>query len=244
MAILSQQQVATFPIWGVERIITEIVLWQPEEATRFWPPTDYTARFSIPQETCPWTDEMVQELWCKMIQETDDKMALLNDETRGWTDLDELVKDQIIDINEPSYFNEWDQSIGLSTLIRGRRGEAQKYTPEMLVQRENLNWLYNIQGWNESKQLGGSNDEIGDVLRELEIVSLSDNFALAKCDEGSVFVPKSSLKHIHNVIEMQQTEWYCGDNTLVKGSKFEAWITFTGWKCPWRVTYQGVTTVY
>jgi hypothetical protein len=242
MTILTQQQVATFPIWGVEHINTEVVLWQPEEATRRESrdndgpgPNGPLVLRDIPQETCPWTDEMVQELWCRMIQETDDKMDHLRIEKQGWADLDELVKAEVVDINEPSYFNEWDQTKDLTTLIRNDKGEAQKFTPEMLVQRENLNWLYNSQNW--------SNDEIPDQLRELEVVSMGDNFGLAKCDEGSVFVPKSSLKHIHNVIEKQQDQFYEG-NGLGKGSKFEAWITFTAGKYPWRVAFGGVTNVY
>ncbi len=238
MAILAQQQVATFPIWGEERINTEIALWQPEEAmrTQYWPPCEYTARYTFHHpDTSPWTDEMVQELWCRMIQETDDKMTPLRIESQGWEDLDELVKGEVIDINEPSYFNEWDQTKDLAILIRNDKGEGQKFTPEMLVQRDNLNWLYNSQNW--------SNDELPDQLRELEVVSMGDNFGLAKCDEGSVFIPKSSLKHIHNVIGKQQDQWYDG-NGLGKGTKFEAWITFTGGKYPWRVAFGGITNVY
>jgi hypothetical protein len=244
MSILSQQQVATFPIWGQHRINEEVVLWQPEDATQYSPHTEYTSRYTFNHpDTSPWTDEMVQELWCRMIQETDNKSKLLGEEIRRWEELDELVKAEVVDINEPSYFNEWDQTKDLATLIRNDKGEAQKFTPEMLVQRENLNWLYNIRGWNESKQLGGSNDEIADQLRVLEVVSLGENFGLAKCEEGSVFLPKSTLKHIRNVSEKQQGEYY-ENNSLAVGSKFEAWITFTGGKYPWRVTFQGVTNIY
>ena len=170
-----------------------------------------------------------------MIQETDDKMTPVRIESQGWDDLDELVKGEVIDINEPSYFNEWDQTKDLAILIRNDKGEGQKFTPEMLVQRDNLNWLYNSRNW--------SNDEIPDQLRELEVVSMGDNFGLAKCDEGSVFVPKSSLKHIRNVNEIRQDQWYDGSG-LEKGTKFEAWITFTGGKYPWRVAFGGITNVY
>ena len=236
MAILTQQQAATFPIRGSRgNIYEEIDLWQPEEATMYWSPTPDTAASAIPQEPCPWTDEMVQELWCRMIQETENKMILVEDEAQGWTDLDELVKGSVIDINEPSYFNEWDQSTGRVAFVCDARGIAQKFTPEILVQRDNLNWLYNSRDW--------SNDVIADHIRELEVVSLGDNFGLAKCDEGAVFIPKSTLKHIRNVVEKQQEEYY-NDGSLAVGSKFEAWITFTGGKYPWRVTYQGVTNIY
>jgi hypothetical protein len=234
MTILAQQQVATFPIWD-----GELELWQPEGATyresrdNDGPgPTGELVRYDIPSETCPWTNDMVGELWNAVISENKEMMDLLAEEVMGWDDLNELVKGQVIDTDEPSYFNEWDQSTGLSTLIRNYKGEAQKFTPEMLVQRDNLNWLFN-----------SHTGEITDVLRVLEVVSLGDNFGLAKCEEGSVFIPKSTLKHIHNVSEGQQEEYYEG-STFGVGSKFEAWITFTGGKYPWRVTFQGVTNIY
>ena len=237
MAILSQQQVATFPIWD-----GELELWQPEGATRRESrdndgpgPTGPIVQIDIPPETCPWTNDMVRELWNTIISENNNKVDLLTEEIQGWGDLEELVKGQTIDINEPSYFNEWNQSTGLSNLIRNHKGEGQRFTPEMLVQRDNLNWLYNSRDW--------SNDEIPDQLRELEVVSLGENFGLAKCEEGSVFLPKSTLKHIRNVTEKQQEEYY-NNGSLAVGSKFEAWVTFTAGKYPWRVAFGGVTNIY
>jgi len=241
MVILTHQQVATFPIWGQHHINEEVVLWQPEEG-RCRLTTSSGEALDIADE-CPWTDEMVQELWCRMIQETDNKSKLIGEEIRRWEELDELVKGQTVDLEEPSYFTEWDQSTGRVAFICDKRGIAREFTPEMLVQRENLNWLYNIRGWNESKQIGGPNDEIADQLRVLEVVSLGENFGIAKCDEGPVFIPKSTLNHIRNVIEKQQGYYY-DDDALVAGSKFEAFITFTAGKYPWRVTYQGVTNIY
>jgi len=280
MAILSQQQVATFPIWGTERIHEEIVLWQPEEATQYWPPCDYTARFSI-LETCPWTDEMVQELWCRMLQETENKMALIKNETQGWSDLDELVKGEVIDTDEPTKWKQTsDLRFGLSP--QDNKKKEKLITPEMVLQRDNLNWLYasslgvrgvgdkDLEGndikphhvmditnvtWepNEHEERGWTNVYVGDgdatipdQLRELEIVSSrTDNYAIAKCDEGSVYIPKSAINHMHNVIKKRQDEWYDG-NGLGKGTRLEAWITFTGdqYAQPWRITYQGVANVY
>tara|TARA_Y100000389_G_C17221926_1_gene393756 strand:- start:6 stop:710 length:705 start_codon:yes stop_codon:yes gene_type:complete len=234
MAILSQQQVATFPISD-----GELELWQPEGATyrvsrdNDGPgPTGPLVLNEIPPETCPWTNIMVGELWNAILSENNTKMDLLAEEIQGWNELEDLIEGELIDIYEPSYFNEWDQSTGFSTLIRNYKGEAQKFTPEMLVQRDNLNWLFN-----------SHTGEINDQLRALEVVSLGENFGLAKCEEGSVFIPKSTLKHIRNVNENQQAEYY-NDGSLAVGSKFEAWITFIGGKYPWRVTFQGVTNIY
>jgi len=241
MAILTQQQVATFPIWD-----GELVLWQPEEATQYWPPTDDTARFTIPPETCPWTDEMVQELWAMILQEGSDEMDQLGDEIVGWEELDVLLgpKDTAphIDIDEPSYFNEWDQSTGRVAFVCDARGIAQKFTPEMLVQRDNLNdmWNANCQLDDEnpllSKIWGAPIDYVPDSHCTLEFVSIGEKFGVAKCEYGSTFVPKSSIKHIKNLL---------GHEPIV-GQMFGAWIAFEGGaKYPWRIEGTiGVTEIY
>ena len=238
MAILSQQQVATFPIWD-----GELELWQPEGATQYWPPTEYTARFTIPPETCPWTNDMVRELWNTIISENNSKMDLLAEEIQGWDDLEELVKGQTIDINEPSYFNEWDQSTGRVAFVCDARGIAQKFAPEMLVQRDNLNdmWNANCQLEDEnpllSKIWGGAPiDYVPDSHCTLEFVSIGEKFGVAKCEYGSTFVPKSSIKHIKNLL---------GHEPIV-GQMFGAWIVFEGGaKYPWRIERSiGVTEVY
>jgi len=234
-------------------------LWQPEEATRYWPPTEYTARFSLPPETCPWTDEMVQELWSTMLQEGSEEMDRLEEETIGWEDLDKLVTGPVdtaphIDIDEPSCFTEIlmgeRDTLGSEDPVRlfvtgfgGQFGQqlSKPVTPEMIEQRENLNRLYN--GTATEYPDSACGEEIQDQHRVMEVVSIGENFGLAKCKEGSVFIPKSTLKHIVNVCEKQQHEWYDG-STFGKGSKFEAWITFTGGKYPWRITYQGVTAIH
>ena len=106
MIMTIEQQVATFPIPD-----GELELWQPESCERYWPPTDYTARFTVPPETCPWKDEMVQELWSTMLQEGSEEMDQLEQETIGWEELDKLARGPVdtaphIDIDEPSYFTE------------------------------------------------------------------------------------------------------------------------------------------
>jgi len=245
MTILAQQQVATFPVGD-----GELELWQPEGATyrvsrdNDGPgPTGPLVYYEIPTETCPWTETMVQELWRSILTENSDKMSILAEEIQGWNGLDERFAEDNIDINEPSYFNEWDQSIGLSTLIRDNRGNAQKFTPEMLVQRENLNDM-----WNKNCQLEDENrgeqswsaapmDFVPNSHCTLEFVSIGEKFGIAKCDYGSTFVPKSSIKHIKNLLGREPTI----------GQQFEAWISFAGTsaKYPWRIeTSVGVTDIY
>ena len=237
MSILAQQQVATFPLWD-----GELELWQPEGATyresrdNDGPgPTGPLVRYDIPPETCPWTEDMVQELWTAMTTENEGAITAAANELMEVEEFNDFVDSMEQDINEPSYFTEDDGSIeGISRLVRDARGNAEMFTPEMLEQHTNLNWM---------AQENWSNDEIPDQLREMEVVSVGDNFGLAKCKEGSVFIPKSTLKHINNVFGGQQEEYYEG-GTFGVGSKFEAWITFTGGKYPWRVTFQGVTNIY
>ena len=245
MTILAQQQVATFPVGD-----GELELWQPEGATyresrdNDGPgPTGPLVYYEIPAETCPWTETMVQELWSSILHENSDQMDLLAEEIHGWNDLDELLKGKTIDITEASYFNEWDQSIGRVAFVCDARGIAQKFTPEMLVQRDNLNdmWNKNCQLEDEnpllSKIWGGAPiDYVPDSHCTLEFVSIGEKFGIAKCDYGSTFVPKSSIKHIKNLLGREPTV----------GQQFDAWIAFSGGgKYTWRIeATTGVTKIY
>jgi hypothetical protein len=251
MVILSQQQVATFPVWD-----GELELWQPEEATYRESrdndgsgPTGPLVQYEIPTETCPWTEDMVQELWDAMTQEN---VVLIEEARREWQEVKEFndhietMEQEVVDYEEPSYFNQWDQSIGLSTLIRDAKGEARQFTPEMLFQHDNLNDM-----WNKNCQLEDENTPGGQIWTKtrsmlpghvpdihtcLEFVSVGDAFGVAKCEYGSVFVPKSSIKHMKNLL---------GGNPPTVGNKFDAWISYAGAKYPWRIEpTAGVTEVY
>ena len=241
MAILTQQQVATFPVSD-----GELELWQTDEATQYWPQTDDTARYTWEpptEEHCPWTDEMVQELWSSILTEGSDEMNLLAEEIQGWSDLEDLVKGQLIDITEASYFTEWDQSTGRVAFVCDGRGIAQKFIPEMLVQRDNLNdmWNANCQLEDENRLLskiwgGVPIDYVPDSHCTLEFVSIGEKFGIAKCEYGSTYVPKSSINHIKNLLGREPTV----------GQMFGAWITFSGSaKYPWRIEATvGVTKLY
>ena len=242
MTILAQQQVATFPVWD-----GELELWQPEGATyresrdNDGPgPTGPLVRYDIPPETTPWTEEMVQELWNGMLQEGSVKMDLFSCEIQGWEDLDELLAGQNVDIYLPSYFNEWDQSLGLSTLIRDVQGKAQKFTPEMLVQRDNLNEMFNFQygsvllvGLVRGTAWINDTDLISDKTELLELTAVGENHGVAKSDYGAVFIPRGALKYLFNNGGVQVGTIFDGEISFTPGNKF-----------PWRLNRDGVKYTY
>ena len=267
MAILAQQQAATFPIWD-----GELELWQPAEATSYWPPTEYTSRFTIPSETCPWTDDMVQELWTEMLQENDARISPVMSELSELEEFHDLIDSLSPDITGNSYFTEWDQSTGRVAFICDQRGIARKFTPEMLIQRDNLNELFNFgrikthltsnpgyddpepgyydvealpyPHWGPTLLMDGKNFsivscEIEPIECDLELLSVGDGHGIAKCEYGTVFVPKSSLKHLGNLREMNY------EGSVGVGQQFKSWISFVNDKYPWRIEpTTGVTQVY
>ena len=178
MTILAQQSVATFHIWD-----GELVLWQPEEATQYWPRTEYTARYTMPPETCPWTEGMVQELWTTMLTEKEGAITKAANELKEVEDFNDMVDEMDVDINEPSYFNEWNQSVSRVAFICDARGIAQKFAPEVLIQRDNLNDMWNANCQLEDENRPGGQiylapiDYVPESHCSLEFVSIGDNFA-------------------------------------------------------------------
>ena len=147
------------------------------------------------------------------------------------------------DLHEPSYFIEWNQSEGAATWVGGgelhkNQGKVPKFTPEMLIQRDMLNYFYNFQ-WNQEKLPGCPNTrfeenmEVPDQTELLELVAVGDNHGVAKCLFGAVFVPKSALKHLQ----------YNGGYEI--GTIFDGEITFNPEnKFPWRLMHNGITFTY
>jgi hypothetical protein len=141
------------------------------------------------------------------------------------------------DLHEPSYFNEWDQSTGRVAFVCDARGIAQKFNPEMLLQRHTLNCRYNFEEgrvlligkvdhipvWINEK------DIVHDTTELLELISVGDNHGVAKSQFGAVFVPKGAINYLkHN-----------GGATV--GTIFDGEITFTSEnKFPWRLKRDGV----
>ena len=129
------------------------------------------------------------------------------------------------DLHEPSYFSEWNQALG------GGIVTDKMFTPEMLAQRDALNWHYNFK-WNSGPD-GFDDFPVPDTTELLELVAVGDNHGVAKCVFGAIFVPKSALTHLY----------YNGGAEV--GTIFDGEITFTPHnKFPWRLKHNGVTFTY
>ena len=184
---------------------------------------------------------MVQELWNEMIQEGLGESYILAAEIQGWEDLDDLIEGELVDINEPSYFNEWDQSIGRIAFICDVRGIAQKFTPEMLVQRDNLNDMWNRQHGrvllvglvDKSRVWINETDLIPDSTELLELTAVGENHAVAKSAYGAVFIPRGAIKYLFNNGGVQVGTIFDGEISFTPGNKF-----------PWRLNRDGVKYTY
>lgn len=135
----------------------------------------------------------------------------------------------------PSVFSEWDQADGCSKFVGMVDGDTQppELTPEMIEQRDILNWLFNFY-WNTTFFPGDTmTNVVPDTIELLELTSVGDNHGVAKCVFGGVYVPKSALNHLK----------YNGGAEV--GTIFDGEITFTPQnKFPWRLKHNGVTFTY
>jgi len=149
-------------------------------------------------------------------------------EKMGWTQGEGLGQDGIVDPICKM----------IPSLLRDDRGNVSKFTPEMLEQREQLNWNFNFL-WNTPQGPGGgrpwcnwvrpgSEDmHIPDQYGEIELVSVGENHGVAKSPTGSVFVPRGVLK-------------FLGSKAQV-GQEFSASLEFVeGARYPWRVVKNSV----
>lgn len=157
----------------------------------------------------------------------DPEHAKALDQWRGVTDMD--------DLHEPSAFAEWDQADGCSKFV-GMNEKSIKpplLTPEMLSQRDTINWFYNFK-WNTTFCPGNTMTAVvPDTIELLELTAVGDNHGVAKCDFGAVFVPKGALTHLQ----------YNGGAEV--GTIFDGEITFTPQnKFPWRLKKDGITFTY
>jgi hypothetical protein len=142
------------------------------------------------------------------------------------------------DLHEKSLFTEWNQAEGCSTYIGA--GEMKKnmkipeFTPEMLQQREDLNWFFNFKWNNPNVRFSDpSPSVVPDQTELLELTAVGDNHGVAKCVFGAVFVPKGALNYLQ----------YNGGAEV--GTIFDGEITFTpGKKFPWRLKKDGIVFTY
>lgn len=141
------------------------------------------------------------------------------------------------DLHEKSLFTEWNQAAGCSTYVgadqMGKNMKIPEYTPEMLQQRDDLNWFFNFK-WNGPYDPKDPSPTIVPNQTELlELTAVGDNHGVAKCVFGAVFIPKSALTHLN----------YNGGAEV--GTIFDGEITFTpNNKFPWRLKKDGITFTY
>ena len=146
---------------------------------------------------------------------------------------EDWVSTQEQDIYQPSYFSDYADN---NSLLRDDRGNVVNFSPEMLEQREQLNWNFNFL-WNGFGFCEGtSNHPTGDYVppiyfEDVEIVTVGDNHGVGKCKMGSVFIPKGSLN-------------YLGPNAYV-GQGIQATLERAneGARYPWRIVKDGITCV-
>jgi hypothetical protein len=127
----------------------------------------------------------------------------------------------------------------IPSLLRDDRGNVAKFTPEMLEQREQLNWNFNFL-WTREQVIGNKRSEhfmrsdvveIPEQYGEVELVSVGENHGVAKSPMGSVFVPRGVLK-------------FLGSKAQV-GQEFSASLEFVeGARYPWRVVKNSVQHIY
>ena len=146
------------------------------------------------------------------------------------------------DLHEKSLFTEWNQSEECSTYIgadqMGKNMKIPEYTPEMLQQRDDLNWHFNFKWsgpkWNKPYDpVDPSPTIVPNQTELLELTAVGDNHGVAKCVFGAVFVPKGALNYLQ----------YNGGAEV--GTIFDGEITFTpNNKFPWRLVKDGITFTY
>jgi len=124
----------------------------------------------------------------------------------------------------------------IPSLLRDDRGNVVKFSPEILEQREQLNWNFNFL-WNGFGFCEGTtNHPTGDYVppihcEDVELVSVGDNHGVGKCKMGSVFIPKGALN-------------YLGPDAAV-GQGIQATLERAneGARYPWRIVKNGITCV-
>ena len=148
------------------------------------------------------------------------------------------------DLHGKSLFTEWNQSSGCSSYVgaaelSGKYMRVPEYTPDMLVQRDYLNWHFNFV-WNSPRMPGVPHTRFEEILNVpnqvefLEIVSVGENYSIAKSDYGAVYIPKAAMNYMNR------------NGGCEVGAKLDGEIEFTPGrgKCHWRIVPNGVTYTY
>jgi len=121
--------------------------------------------------------------------------------------------------------------VDCANIIKDNTGKPKKFTPEMLLQVQELNHEFNM-NWNEPQgaTTWWEDMEIPDTTETVELIRSGDNHGVGKCRLGGVYIPNGVVRHLSNM--------ECG-----KGDKFTAILVFTGGKFPWKIGYNGVLRV-
>jgi len=194
----------------------------------------------VKQQLRDLNDEMTRLHWGQAPRGClNDQQCILDPEHEAalddWRAEAEVEVQDMNDLHSPSLYTEWNQATGESNFIGAdqlqKNMKIPKYTPEMLFQRDTLNWFYNF-NWNGATR-STMTTVVPDTIELLELTAVGDNHGVAKCDMGAVFVPKSALNHLT-----------CNGGAEV-GTIFDGEITFTpGNKFPWRLVRDGVKFTY
>ena len=121
--------------------------------------------------------------------------------------------------------------VDCANIIKDNTGKPKKFTPEMLLQVQELNHEFNM-NWNEPQgaTTWWEDMEIPDITETVELIRSGDKHGVGKCRLGGVYIPNGVVRHLSNM-------------ECSKGDKFMANLMFTGGKFPWRIGYNGVVSV-
>ena len=146
------------------------------------------------------------------------------------------------DLHQPSLFTEWNQAESHSTWVgageMGKNMKIQEYTPEMLQQRDNLNWCFNFL-WNNPRLPGVKHTRFEEILTVpdqtelLELTAVGENHGVAKSQFGAVFVPRGAIQYLLRNGGADVGTIFDGEMTFAPGNKF-----------PWRLNQGGVMFTY
>lgn len=223
---------------------TEVTLWGPETINTMpgaaaWMSDDDAYRkilLCVTESGMHWSAGPYLDAVLNIINEMEE-WEEHGTEYEKWSQQDANMDD----LHEPSYFLEWNQCEGAATWVGGgelhkNRAKVPQFTPEMLIQRDTLNWFYNFE-WNTCSRFTIAryvqNSIVPDQTELLELVAVGDNHGVAKCRFGSVYVPKSALTYLR----------YNGGCEI--GTIFDGEMTFTpDKKFLWRLNHNGITFTY
>ena len=108
-----------------------------------------------------------------------------------------------------------------TSVMCDKLGKPMNVTPDMLDQRDNLNWHFNFVWNREWEPL--EDMEVPDQHIEVEILLIGDNYAVGKCVFGGVYIPKGAVKHLKNI------------DSCEAGTRVMAKLSFSGKRHPWWV---------